>query len=84
MKIESNTNVELIVRIDGVEAFGLLNDDMGLMCSDADRDLVLAALSEALVTLCGTRPRAEVITDVSVQRRQPAPVLQLVTPPERP
>lgn len=68
--------VELRVMIDGQEAFGLLGGDAIIGCSDADRDLVLSAISEALVTLCGVRPRSEAKTIVRVERLAPDAVLR--------
>ncbi len=78
MRVETSAKVELSVTIDGKQVFGLFGEDMALACGDADRDLVLSALSEALVVLCGTRPRPDPDIQISVRPAGPAPVLKLV------
>ena len=70
--------VKLVVTIDGHEAMGLFSGDMVLMCGETERPLVLSALAEAMVLVCGTRPRDDVKVDISVRRAAPAPVFSIV------
>lgn len=74
----THPKIELRITINGDEALGLFADGNILAPGDAERDLVLAALSEAIVLLCGTRPRDDLSADVTVVRSKPAPVLSIV------
>lgn len=80
--------VELRITINGEEAFALLAGDMVLGCAAADRNLVLAALAEAMILNCGQRPRPGGGATVTLHRMgtnadgtpAPAPVLSIVRP----
>jgi hypothetical protein len=69
--------VELRISIEGVEVYALLKNDMGLMCAESERDLVRAVLAEAMVMLCGTRPRAG-DPEIVFRPTKLAPVLSIV------
>lgn len=74
---DAMTSVELVVLVDGEEAMRLHPNDEVLHPGEDTQPLVLAALSEALVLLCGTRPRGG---DPKISYEKKPRLLRVVSP----